>query len=72
MKIRLLLASLAALCTSALAAGPRDTIPDTRAATGALGRVLPMHEEVGTPKRNRTVGLFYFNWHTAFWNPGGR
>jgi len=68
MKIRLL-ASLVSLFASALAGEPRDTMPDTRAATDALGRVLPMHEEVGTPKPNRTVGLFYFNWHAAFGNP---
>jgi hypothetical protein len=46
----------------------RDTMPDTWAATDALGRVLPMSAEVGAPKVNRTVGLFYFNWHAAFGN----
>jgi hypothetical protein len=50
------------------AAEPRDTMPDTWAATDALGRVLPMNEEVGAPKPNRTVGIFYFNWHAAFGN----
>jgi len=60
---------LVVACGSIFAAEPRDTMPDTRAATDALGRVLPMHEEVGTPKPNRTVGLFYFNWHAAFGNP---
>ena len=48
---------------------PRDTMPDTWVATDALGRVLPMSAEVGAPKANRTVGIFYFNWHAAFGNP---
>ena len=50
------------------AAEPRDTMPDTWAATDALGRTLPMSAEVGGPKPNRTVGIFYFNWHAAFGN----
>jgi len=66
-KLALLLSLLA--CTPGLAAEPRDTIPDTWAATDALGRVLPMAEEVGAPAPNRTVGIFYFNWHAAFGNP---
>jgi hypothetical protein len=57
------------LACLASAAGPRDTMPDTRVATDALGRVLPMSDEVGPPKSNRTVGIFYFNWHAAFGNP---
>ena len=51
------------------AAEPRDTMPDTWVAADALGRVLPMSADVGTPKANRTVGIFYFNWHAAFGNP---
>ncbi len=51
------------------AAELRDTTPDTWAATDALGRTLPMSAEVGLPKPNRTVGIFYFNWHAAFGNP---
>ena len=50
------------------AAEPRDTMPDSWAATDALGRVLPMSAEVGAAKANRTVGIFYFNWHAAFGN----
>ena len=30
-------------------AEPRDTMPDTWAATDALGRVVPMSAEVGAP-----------------------
>ncbi len=63
MSLTLLLASVS------LAAEPRDTQPGTWAATDALGRVLPMREEVGESKAIRTVGIFYFNWHAAFGNP---
>lgn len=48
---------------------PRDTMPDTWAATDALGRVLPMGKEVGPPKPDLKVGIFYFNWHASFGNP---
>lgn len=51
------------------AAELRDTMPDTWVATDALGRTLPMSAEVGPPKADRTVGIFYFNWHAAFGNP---
>jgi hypothetical protein len=51
-----------------LAAEPRETMPDTWAATDALGRSLPMSAAVGVPKPDRTVGIFYFNWHAAFGN----
>jgi hypothetical protein len=47
----------------------RDTMPDTWVATDGLARVLPTHEEVGELRPNRTVGMFYFNWHAAFGNP---
>lgn len=33
-------------------------------ATDALGRHLPMYNEVGTPKTDKKVGLFYWTWHT--------
>ncbi|WP_423128724.1 hypothetical protein [Gaoshiqia sp. Z1-71] len=32
------------------------------AGTDELGRVLPLNEEVGDPKANRQVGIFYFLW----------
>ena len=32
-------------------------------ATDALGRSLPTYAEVGGPKPNRYVGLFYWQWH---------
>lgn len=66
--------SFAACClplvlASLQAAEFRDTMPDTWVATDALGRRLPMSAEVGATKPNRTVGIFYFNWHAAFGNP---
>lgn len=32
------------------------------AATDGLGRVLPQHDQVGNPRSDRTVALFYFLW----------
>ena len=32
------------------------------AGSDALGRVLPLHDEVGDIKKNRHVGIFYFLW----------
>ncbi len=67
--IRFCLATGAFLvCVSSALAQTRDTMPDTWAGTDALGRVLPMNSEVGEPKPNRTVGIFYFNWQASFGN----
>jgi hypothetical protein len=33
-------------------------------ATDALGRKLPGYKEVGGPRKDRFVGLFYWTWHT--------
>ena len=35
-------------------------------ATDALGRKLPTQREVGEPRKDRFVGLFYWTWHTNF------
>ena len=35
-------------------------------ATDALSRRLPTHEEVGSPREGKYVGLFYWTWHTNF------
>ncbi|MBM3881483.1 MAG: hypothetical protein FJ387_17450 [Verrucomicrobia bacterium] len=43
----------------------RDTYSDTWVATDALGRTLPVGGEVGLPRPDRTVGIFYFLWHGA-------
>ncbi len=47
-----------------------DTMPDTWVATDALGRTLPGFEECGPPRRDRTVGIFYFLWLGAHVNGG--
>lgn len=40
----------------------RDLYSDTWVATDALGRSLPGFDEVGAPRENRTVGIFYWTW----------
>lgn len=47
-----------------------DTFSDTWAATDALGRSLPTYDQVGPPRPDRWVGLFYFLWHGAHVNGG--
>jgi hypothetical protein len=42
-----------------------DTQSDTWAATDALGRRVPTAEDVGPPRPDRFVGIFYFLWHGA-------
>lgn len=39
-----------------------DVQSDTWVATDGLGRVLPTHGEVGSPRKDRFVGVFYFLW----------
>jgi len=46
----------------ALAEGPRDLGSDTWVATDALGRSLPGAKDVGLPRPNKFVGVFYFLW----------
>lgn len=53
---------------SAMCAGEAlawDTFADTWVATDALGRAVPLPAEVGPPRADRTVGIFYFLWHGA-------
>jgi hypothetical protein len=72
----MLLAVISALCSGALAAGVgdmhdhTDVFSDTWAATDALGRVLPTHEEVGPPREGKFVGIFYFLWLGAHGQSG--
>jgi len=40
-------------------------ISDAWVATDALGRKLPDHAEVGDPRPNRTVAMFYWTWHVG-------
>ena len=47
-----------------------DTMRDTWAATDGLGRVLPSFEQVGAPRKDRYIGLFYFLWLGAHVNGG--
>ena len=42
-----------------------DVGADTWVATDGLGRVVPGFGEVGGPRADRTVGMFYFLWHGA-------
>lgn len=53
------------LATGGFAGEFRDVFPDTWVATDALGRKLPTAAEVGLPRPDRTVGIFYFLWHGA-------
>ncbi len=39
-----------------------DTFPDTWVATDSLNRSLPSATEVGPPRADRTVAMFYFLW----------
>ncbi|MCY3022530.1 MAG: hypothetical protein NTW87_26415 [Planctomycetota bacterium] len=41
---------------------PVDTFADAWPATDALGRQLPMAQEVGPPRQGKLVGIFYFLW----------
>ncbi len=41
-------------------AAPRDLYADTWVAADGLGRVLPTDAQAGPPRRDKTVGMFYF------------
>jgi hypothetical protein len=47
------------------AGGEPSSISDAWVATDALGRKLPDHAEVGDPRPNRTVAMFYWTWHVG-------
>ncbi len=47
-----------------------DLASDTWEAVDLLGRTLRTHDEVGPPRENRTVGLFYFLWMGSHVNGG--
>lgn len=53
---------LSALPTLAAVEPDGDVFADTWVATDALGRQLPTFAEVGPPRENRQIGLFYFLW----------
>ena len=62
----LVLANVCCLGIGAEAKPERDTQTDTWVAADALHRQLPSPDAVGMTKPDRTVGIFYFNWHAAF------
>lgn len=49
-------------CINACDSDAWDSLSDTWVATDALGRTLPTSDEVGVPRANKTVGIFYFLW----------
>jgi hypothetical protein len=53
------------------AAVPWDVCADTWVATDGLGRSLPTFAEVGPPRADRTVGIFYFLWVNQVITNGG-
>ena len=58
----LILTVLAATFQTVDAGVYRDLHADTWAATDALGRKLPLYDQCGPRKENKTVGIFYFLW----------
>lgn len=61
----LAIGALLARLPGASAAPAWDDFSDTWVATDALGRRLPSFADVGPPRPDRTVGIFYFLWHGA-------
>jgi hypothetical protein len=51
---------------------PGDAVYNHLAATDALGRRLPSHEEAGGVRENKYIGLFYWTWHTQQSGMGAR
>ena len=43
-----------------------DVMADTWVGVDGLGRALPTFDDVGGPRVNKTVGLFYYVWHEHF------
>jgi hypothetical protein len=69
--LRCLVVAVASIGCFTFATDPRDTMPDTWAATDALGAgAAKERAKLARRKPNRTVGIFYFNWHAAFGNHG--
>jgi len=49
--------------TAASVGAPWDLKSDSWVATDALGRQLPDYAECGSPRSDKTVGIFYVTWH---------
>src|SRR5438067_1806404 len=66
-----LLAALGSAAQAGPAAAPCEGVPWP--AVDGLGRDLPLSNEVGLPRRDRFVGIFYFLWHDQVGGqkPGG-
>ena len=65
LSLRLLYAVAAVCCVGSTCAQTSIEMPIPGMpwpATDALGRKLPLAVEVGAPKTNRFVGIFYFEW----------
>lgn len=62
MTFRVFLAASIVAAATGRARTVRDTYHDTWVATDALGRELPGHAECGSPRDDKTVGIFYFLW----------
>ncbi len=64
------LATILAFSIGLVFAEEQSPIPGTPwPATDGLGRSLPLADEVGPPRADRFVGIFYFLWHSA---PAGK
>ncbi|PQV63753.1 hypothetical protein B1R32_10993 [Abditibacterium utsteinense] len=62
--------ALSALLAASTSSQAQNTAPlaidnANQVATDDLGRTLPTYLQVGAPKANRVVGLFYWQWHTG-------
>ncbi len=74
--MRIFVASLALSCVIAASASSWGQTAFTGnpgvpwPATDALGRELPLADEVGPPREHRTVAMFYFLWHEKSWSQG--
>ncbi len=62
MRYSILLALWGLIMAGGYANAAWDTRPDTWVATDALGRTVSTNDQVGPPRRNKTVGIFYFLW----------
>ena len=58
--VSLILAAAGILLTMIPAVAQQSSDSDTWVATDALGRSLPTNAEVGPPRADKTVGMFYF------------
>jgi len=61
-RLRFLILLTASLTSLSANETDGDVFADTWVATDALGRSLPTFDDVGPPRANRQVGLFYFLW----------